>query len=300
MEFGRIPEQELDTTNFTLPPEPAANKLVLKNAVQHPLVYLGCTNWGRKEWVGKIYPKGTRDAHFLDHYVKHYNSIELNATHYQVYGPEAIGKWAAKAAGRDFKFCPKVPQIISHYSSFSNVDDITTSFLEGILAFGEHLGPIFLQLSEKYHPRQRDVLFRYLQSLPTDIPFFLEVRHPDWFADKGLRKELFDMLRSIKMGAVITDTAGRRDVCHMELTIPKAFIRFVGNNLHKTDYTRVDAWTERMKYWLEQGLHELYFFMHMRHEAFVPELTVYLVDKLNAACGLSLLKPQFMQRSLFD
>jgi uncharacterized protein YecE (DUF72 family) len=88
----------------------------------------------------------------------------------------------------------------------------------------------------------------------------------------------------------------------MELTIPTAFIRFVGNNLHKTDYTRIDAWIERIKYWLEQGLQELYFFMHMRDEALVPELTVYLVDKLNAACGLALIKPQFVQRqgSLFD
>ena len=156
-------------------------------------------------------------------------------------------------------------------------------------------------MSEKYHPQQRDKLFGYLHTLPIDVQFFVEVRHPDWFADAGLRKELFDTLRSLKMGAVITDTADRRDVCHMELTIPKTFIRFVGNNLHKTDYTRADAWVERVKYWLEQGLHELYFFTHMRDEAFVPELSVYLVDKLNAACGLDLVKPQFVQRqgSLF-
>jgi uncharacterized protein YecE (DUF72 family) len=302
MEFGRVPDNELDKTDFSLPPEPAVNRLILKEPFRHPKVYLGCTNWGRKEWIGKIYPKGIRDASFLGHYVKHYNSIELNATHYQVYGPEAIGKWAAKAAGKEFKFCPKVPQIISHYSGFNDVEQLTTDFLKGILAFGEHLGPVFLQVSEKYHPIQRDKLFSYLHMLPTDLQFFVEVRHPHWFADAGLRKELFDTLRSLKMGAVITDTAGRRDVCHMELTIPTAFIRFVGNNLHKTDYTRIDAWTERIKYWLEQGLHELYFFMHMRDEALVPELTVYLVDKLNTTCGLDLVKPQFVQRqgSLFD
>ena len=154
-------------------------------------------------------------------------------------------------------------------------------------------------MSEHYHPRQRDVLFKYLQSLPGGLPFFLEVHHPDWFADKVLRKELFELLRLLKMGAVITDTAGRRDVCHMELTIPKAFIRFVANNLHKTDYTRIDAWIDRIKYWYGHGLHELYFFMHMHHEAYVPELSVYLVEKLNAACGLSLPKPQFVQGSLF-
>lgn len=44
--------------------------------------------------------------------------------------------------------------------------------------------------------------------------------------------------------------------------------------------------------------------MHMHDEAFSPELTVYLVDKMNAACGLNLQKPKFIksaeQKGLFD
>jgi uncharacterized protein YecE (DUF72 family) len=232
--------------------------------------------------------------------VRHYNSIELNATHYKIYSASEIAKWAGKAAGKDFKFCPKITNSISHYSGFNNVDFLTTAFLEGIIAFGDHLGPVFLQVSEKYSPGQREKLYKYLQTLPTDLQFFLEVRHADWFADKTIRKELFDTLRSLKIGAVITDTAGRRDCAHMELTIPKAFIRYVGNSLHPTDYTRTDAWIERMKYWLDNGLKELYFFMHMHDEAFSPELTVYMVDKLNEQCNLDLVKPQFVQNSLFS
>jgi hypothetical protein len=50
-----------------------------------------------------------------------------------------------------------------------------------------------------------------------------------------------------------------------------------------------------MKTWLDKGMEELYFFMHMHDEAYSPELTVYLVDKLNAAAGLSLRKPVFIQ-----
>jgi uncharacterized protein YecE (DUF72 family) len=300
MEFGRVNEQALSKIDFTLPQEPEANKWVLKKSENKPFVYLGCAKWGRKEWIGKIYPRGTKDAQFLDQYVMHYNSIELNATHYKIYSPSEIAKWAAKAAGKDFKFCPKVTNSISHYSGFNNVDFLTTAFLEGVMAFRDNLGPIFLQVSEKYSPAQRDKLYKYLQTLPTDLQFFLEVRHPDWFAHKSVRKELFDTLRSLNMGAVITDTAGRRDCAHMELTIPKAFIRYVGNSLHPTDYTRTDEWIERIRYWLDNGLKELYFFMHMHDEAFSPELTVYMLDKLNEQCGLKLIKPRFMQDSLFS
>ena len=302
MEFGRVSETELDAIDFSLPKEPTDNKLVLSgNKAKDPLVYLGCAKWGRKEWVGKIYPAKTKEADFLQHYVQHYNCIELNATHYKIYDSKAIKKWDDKASGKDFKFCPKVTNSISHYGSLKDKQFLTDAFLEGISAFGEHLGPVFFQVSDKFSPKRKDELFAYLESLPRDVQFFLEVRHPDWFSDATAKKEMFDVLRSINMGAVITDTAGRRDCCHMELSIPKAFIRYVGNSLHKTDYTRCDDWVKRMKYWLDKGLEELYFFMHMHDEATSPELTVYLVDKLNEACKLDLQKPTFVdkQQELF-
>ena len=106
---------------------------------------------------------------------------------------------------------------------------------------------------------------------------------------------MFGFLRDHNMGAIITDTAGRRDCAHMRLTVPRAFIRYVGNSLHPSDYTRMDAWVQRMKYWLDNGLQELYFFMHMHDEADSPELTIYLVDKMNKECGLNLIKPKFVE-----
>ncbi|PSL44921.1 uncharacterized protein YecE (DUF72 family) [Chitinophaga niastensis] len=296
MDFGRVSPAELEDLDFKLPAEPLFNKQILKGKpVKKPLAYLGCAKWGRKEWIGKIYPKGTKDANFLEEYVHHFNSIELNATHYQIYGPETIAKWGTKAQGLDFKFCPKVPQSISHYSNLVSAGDKTTAFLEGVLAFGQHLGPIFLQLSDKYGPAKRSYLYEYLASLPTDLQFFVELRHRQWYGDEAIRLELFEKLRELNVGAIITDTAGRRDVAHMHLTIPKIFIRFVGNSLHPTDYTRIDDWANRIKYWLDHGLKEVYFFMHMHDEAKSPELAVYLIDKLEAVCGLQVKKPQFIK-----
>ncbi|MEN9686312.1 MAG: hypothetical protein RLZZ28_2098 [Bacteroidota bacterium] len=295
MEFGRVPEAALNSINFALPEEPLFNQLVLKGtAAKKPAIYLGCAKWGRTEWVGKIYPPKTKEKDFLDHYVKHYNSIELNATHYKIYGPAGIARWAAKAADKDFLFCPKMYQGITHRGSLLNKDFITTEFLRGIIAFEKKLGPVFIQVSDAFGSRRKDELFQFLRSLPADLSFFLEVRHPDWFGKAAIRDELLEFLRSVNMGIVITDTSGRRDCAHMHLTVPKTFIRYVGNSLHPTDYTRVDEWVIRMKYWLDKGLEELYFFMHMHDETFSPELTVYLVDKLNSACGTSLIKPKFI------
>lgn len=313
MEFGRVPENELKDIDFSLPAEPAYNKKILSGKKSNEAkVYIGCAKWGRPEWVGKIYPLKTKEKDFLNHYVQHYTSIELNATHYKIYGAKGIGKWAAAAADRDFLFCPKMYQGITHRGALKGKDFIVSEFLRGIVAFEKHLGPVFVQVSDTFTPKRGDELFAFLDSLPKDMQFFLEVRHPDWFGKKEILQHMLDTLTAMNMGLVITDTAGRRDCAHMHLTIPKAFIRYVGNSLHPTDYTRTDVWIERMKYWLDKGLQELYFFMHMHDEAFSPELTAYLVDKMNAACGLNLIKPVFVatdqtqsktkqkQRGLFD
>lgn len=303
MDFGRVTENELNAIDFNLAAEPAFNKTILKGKpAKAPKVYIGCAKWGRTEWVGKIYPPGAKEKDFLEHYVQHYNSIELNATHYKVYGDAGIKKWTAKAAGKDFKFCPKMYQGVTHRGSLKGKDFITNEFFRGIVAFEEYLGPIFIQVSESFSPKRKEELFTFLKSLPTDLQFFMEVRHPDWFAKTDINNELFTALAEMNIGAVITDSAGRRDCAHMHITLPKTFIRYVGNSLHASDYTRVDEWVNRMKYWLDNGMEELYFFMHMHDEATSPELTVYLVDKMNKELGLNLIKPKFMaeQKDLFD
>ena len=306
MDFGRVPGNELNSIDFNLAAEPAFNKTVLPGKpIKDPKIYIGCAKWGRKEWLGKIYPPKAKEKDFLDHYVQHYNSIELNATHYKVYGEAGIKKWADKAQGKDFKFCPKMYQGVTHRGNLKGKDFIINEFFSGIVAFKEHLGPIFIQVSETFSPKRKEELFDFLRSLPTDLQFFMEVRHPDWFRNDDTWNELVTALKDMNMGIVITDTSGRRDCAHMYLTMPKTFIRYVGNSLHATDYTRIDEWVNRMKYWLDKGLEELYFFMHMHDEATSPELTVYLVDKMNKELGLNLIKPKFIdddgkQKNLFD
>ena len=305
MEFGRVKPEELATVDFTLPPDPELTINTLKAAkTNEPLqVHVGCAKWGRKEWIGQIYPPKPKEANFLDEYVKHFDCIELNATFYNVYGPDTIAKWKAKTdSNPDFKFCPKFSQSISHIRRLKNAEDITTSYYEGVMAFGEKLGPMFLQLSDNYTPKSFPELKLYLEQLPKDVPVFAELRHKEWFAIPENREKVFAMLRDLNIGAVITDATGRRDVVHMNLPTPHAFIRFVGNGLHPSDYARVDEWVERIKQWQQMGLRSVWFFMHQHDEQYSPKLADYVVVKLNETLGLQLQRPQFIdeQKSLFS
>jgi len=299
MEFGRVTPEELALADFTLPPDTALTIETLKTAKNgNPLrVHVGCAKWGRKEWVGQIYPPKTKEANFLDEYVKHFDCIELNATFYNIYSPEIIAKWRDKAGiNSDFKFCPKFSQMISHIRRLKNAEELTTQYYKGILAFGDKLGPLFLQLGDNYTPKSFPDVKVYLENLPKDVPIFLEIRHKEWFSVKENSDQLFNLLRELNIGAVITDATGRRDVVHMNLPTPHAFIRFVGNGLHPTDYARVDEWVERIAQWKEMGLQSVWFFMHQHDEQYSPKLADYVVDQLNQKLGLSLKRPFFLDK----
>ncbi len=287
-----MPTSSLDNINFTLPHEPASNGVVLpgKRAAS-PKVYIGCPRWSVKEWKGLLYPKGTPDGKFLNEYAKQFTCIELNPTFYNLYDEGAIKKWTDKAGDNEFLFCPKVFQGISHEGSLIDKVSLMHQFERSVAAFGEHLGPAFLQLSDGFGPQRKNELQYFVQSLPTAMNLFVEVRHHGWF-EAAEKEWLTDLLAPMNKGWLITDTAGRRDACHMQVAIKKTFIRFNANDLHPTDFTRIDAWVERIGYWIENGLEELYFIVHLHNEKHSPELVGYLVDGLNKRCGLGLKKPK--------
>ena len=298
MQFGRIDADHLPFIDVSLPADPPITLATLKEAESsaHELqVHIGCAKWGRREWRGLLFPLKTREADYLAGYARNFNSIELNATFYKVYGPETIEKWRDQvAANPNFKFCPKFSQRISHIRRLKNAEEVTTQFYEGIMAFGQHLGPLFLQLADNYIPKNFPDLEKYLGQLPGDVPLFVELRHKGWFDKDENYEKLFGLLRELKIGAVITDSVGRRDVLHMALPTPHAFVRFVGNGLHQTDYLRIDAWVERIETWQSLGLQSLWFFVHQHDERHTPLLADYLIGKLNERLGLNLLRPQFV------
>ena len=80
----------------------------------------------------------------------------------------------------------------------------------------------------------------------------------------------------------------------MRLTSAEAFIRFVGNGLHPTDYTRVDEWVQRIKQWNDKGLRKVFFFMHQHEEVYSPRLASYAIQQLNKHCGSNIPEPKFV------
>jgi uncharacterized protein YecE (DUF72 family) len=192
-------------------------------------------------------------------------------------------------------------QFITHIKRLKGVEEQTDMFLSSLLGFGDKLGHTFIQFDDRFGTKNLDTLKTYLEYLPTDFKACVEFRQEDWFKESVITHDAFEMLREMRVGTVITDTSGRRDVLHMRLTTPVAFIRFVGNNLHPTDFKRIDDWVGRMKLWINSGIETIYFFIHNHEELNSPELCKYTIQKLNAATGLNIAEPQLLndKMSLF-
>ena len=303
MDFGKVADQLIQSVDFTLPSDGKQTNVTLqgKTPVKNPEFYVGCAKWGRKEWIDMIYPLKTKEANFLDEYVKHFNSIELNAVFYSIPNADLIRKWKAKAeenAAGKFVFCPKFSRTISHIKRLKDAEVPTDLYLASIYEFGEFLGPCFLQLGDNFSPSGMDVLENYLKHLPDDLKVFVEVRHVSWFADEQIRTKLFEMLAKYQKGAVITDASGRRDCVHMELTIPEIFIRFVGNGeKHQaSDFARIDEWTARIKKWMDSGLEKVYFFLHQHDEKDTPILANYTIQQFNSHLGAKIPEIKFITK----
>lgn len=101
-----------------------------------------------------------------------------------------------------------------------------------------------------------------------------------------------------KLTLLITDTIGRRDVLHQRLTSKVAFIRFVANDLHPTDYLRMQEWIIRLKHWIDNGLEELYFFIHTPTHALMPEIAIYFMTEFNKHTGLNVRLPKMITTAI--
>lgn len=299
MEFGKL--QHIDNIDFTLPPDDPVTEALwskLRLVPREPLhVHIGGTEWGRTSWVGRAYPMGTKPKDFLSSYSRQFNTVELNTLFYGLQSPAVIQRWAS-SVGNDFRFCPKFPETISHKLQLVNTGRETAEFVEALQHFGRTLGPSFLLLSDRFGPDQAGVLQHYVRQLPPGFPACVELRSEDWFRpaakENPLIRETWEQLLDAGIGTVITDVAGRRDVLHMRLTNPVAFIRFVTNSLHPTDYQRADAWVERIRDWAGKGLREVYIFVHSPEELTSPEMMKYLIGRMNERLGMALHVPNLV------
>jgi len=287
MQFGKVTNP--GDIDFTLPPDhPGTKKLLSKfDKIEVPNLYVGCAKWNKADLKG-FYPRGTKDE--LAYYSTQFNSIELNATFYRIFPPDVFAGWYDKTPA-DFRFFPKLFQGVSHWKRLNDFESYLNEYLLAASNLKEKLQMPFLQTHNNFGPKNMDRLEPFFEAIPKDIDMAVEFRHTDWFNNTTVAEELYTILEKYNATNIIVDSAGRRDLLHMRMTSDTAFIRYNGAN-HESDYTRLDDWLDRLEVWIEQGLQNIYFFVHQNLEKASPLLSAYFIEKANARFGTTLHIPK--------
>ena len=148
------------------------------NAAQ---IHLGTSSWMADGWVGSFYPPGTRQADFLTHYARRYDTVEIDSTFYRIPAAKTVQQWRERTPD-GFTFAAKVPQSITHEKMLVDVEDDLKAFLKVMDLMGDKLGPLLFQFPYFNRQKFRGVGFflerlePFLRRLPKGYQWAVEVR----------------------------------------------------------------------------------------------------------------------------
>ncbi|NTU82832.1 MAG: DUF72 domain-containing protein [Chloroflexales bacterium] len=257
---------------------------------------LGCAIWAYKDWVGELFPPGSKSGDFLRLYSRRLTAVEGNTTFYAVPRPDMVARWAAETP-EHFRFCFKLPREVSHGGPLLRQIEATRAFVERMAPLGPRLGPFFLQLPPGYSPAQRGDLARWLEAWPGGQRVAVEVRHPDWYAPAG-EAALMGLLERHGAGRVVMDVRPIRqggneggalldDARERKPDVPMrplrsggiAIVRYIGHPEPARNEVWLDEWARRIAAWLAEGT-AVYCFMHCPDEARSPALCRAIQSRL--------------------
>jgi uncharacterized protein YecE (DUF72 family) len=134
--------------------------------------YVGTSGWSYPTWRGGFYPADARPKDFLRHYSERLQSVELNASAYQLPAEEHFTTWAEQVPA-DFRFAVRMPRLITHGSRLGLVG----TFGERVRLLGDRLGPVLVVLDR---PRDDGFLMLLRDSLDRELEVAFDFRHESW------------------------------------------------------------------------------------------------------------------------
>ncbi len=206
--------------------------------------YLGTSAFSFKDWVGVFYPADLNARDYLKYYSRVFNAVEIDSTFYAIPRAEVVERWKAETA-EDFKICTKLPKIITHDRSLVDVQEPLAAFLDVVRLLDEKLGPILIQLPPSFNILDWDRLDAFLDILPKDYRFAVELRHRSWYTDKTAR-----MLQSHRVAWVSTEY--RKLPRQIYCTADFLYIRWIGyhGRFQTFESEKIDV-TPKLQWWME-------------------------------------------------
>jgi len=228
-------------------------------------IRIGTSGFSYKHWIGRYYPADIAQRKMLEHYMRDFDSVELNNTFYQLPNESSFDTWR-KSTPHDFLFAVKGSRFITHMIKLKDAQRGLQNFLPRAERLRWKLGPILWQLPPGWKVNV-ERLEEFLSLLPREHRYTFELRNRTWMTG-----EVLDVLRKYNAAFCIYELAGYHSP--IELTADWTYIRLHGPTQFKYQGSYSDAqlaaWAERIKTWSKK-LKAIYVYFDNDDRAFAVE-----------------------------
>ena len=226
-------------------------------------IHVGTSGWHYRHWKGPFYPVEMRDAQALEQYVRHFNTVEVNNTFYQLPAAETLARWR-DAVPSGFQFAVKGSRYISHMKKLKDAQEPLAKFLTRVEVLRERLGPVLFQLPPRWNVNV-ERLQAFLEALPDQHRFAMEFRDPSWFDDR-----VYEALAAHGVSFCIYDLQG--EVSPREVTADFVYVRLHGPEgayAGRYDKNTLAGWAGAVSTWSRQG-RAVYCYFNNDQEGYAP------------------------------
>ena len=267
----------------------------MPNHVKKQHSYIGLTQWQHAAWQQNL-PKRSPSEHILKTYSRHFSSVEGNSTFYGLPKIDTVKRWVDEA-DKEFRFCFKFPQQITHLNHLKSSEQETLAFLNRLAPLHEQLGLLCIQLPASFDEHNLQALSDFLIKIPKEFNYAVEVRNTCFF-DKGETEKYFNqLLATYDINRISFDTRGlfhdpSEDPISLKAKMhkPKLPVHAIATSKYPmvrfitpldwelgTDY--LTPWINKAIHWMDEGKTPFFFF-HTPDNAEAPELAAYFVNQL--------------------
>lgn len=194
------------------------------------MIYIGTCGYSYKDWVGPVYPAGTRDANMLEHYCALFDFVEINSSFYHMPRLQLFESIVKRTPDR-FRTAVKLFQGFTHMESPD--EKLAEGFsysIQPLLESGRLLC-LLAQFPYSFHhtPENLDRLKLLRQWFP-HVPINVEFRNSGW-----IRPEVAELLKKEDLGFVCVDEPKLKGLLGKILatTSQISYLRLHGRNAEK-------------------------------------------------------------------
>jgi len=207
---------------------------------------VGTSGYQYNHWRGVFYPEKLAKKHWFEHYARHFDTVEINNTFYNLPETGTFERWREQTP-EGFVYALKYSRFGTHIKRLKDPEQHVGLFVERARHLGSHLGPILVQLPPNWH-LSLERLEGFLAALPREHRWALELRDPSWFDES-----VYALLRRHRAALCIHDMI---DDHPREQTAEWSYLRFHGpRGDYAGSYTpqALSAAARRIRGQLEQG-----------------------------------------------